>query len=103
MANVQFNVLGNVAENPIDEVFYENRGRKITVNTPTGPQQINSNNRIQLYRSSFSWNNKLFNLTGFYRTGHYHWGYRRRFLWLIPGSELRSQYRHLQWRSALWF
>jgi hypothetical protein len=24
-ANVNFNVLGNVAENPIDEIFYENR------------------------------------------------------------------------------
>ncbi|HMX35704.1 MAG TPA: hypothetical protein PKA94_00365 [Ferruginibacter sp.] len=84
MANVQFNVLGNVTENPIDEVFYENRGRKITVNTPTGPQQINSNNRIQLYRSSFSWNNKLFNLTGFYRTGHYHWGYEGDFFGLYP-------------------
>jgi Glycosyl hydrolases family 2, TIM barrel domain len=83
-ANVQFNVLGNVAENPIDEVFYENRGRKITVNTPTGPQQINSNNRIQLYRSSFNWNNKLFNLTGFYRTGHYHWGYEGDFFGLYP-------------------
>ncbi|HMW25149.1 MAG TPA: hypothetical protein PKC51_00845 [Ferruginibacter sp.] len=84
MANVQFNVLGNVTENPIDEVFYENRGRKITVNTPTGPQQINSNNCIQLYRSSFSWNNKLFNLTGFYRTGHYHWGYEGDFFGLYP-------------------
>ncbi|MBL7693203.1 MAG: hypothetical protein JNK91_00060 [Ferruginibacter sp.] len=84
MANVQFNVLGNVAENPIDEVFYENRGRKITVNTPTGPQQINSNNRIQLYRSSFNWNNKFFNLTGFYRTGHYHWGYEGDFFGLYP-------------------
>ena len=84
MANVQFNVLGNVAENPIDEVFYENRGRKITVNTPAGPQQINSNNRIQLYRSSFNWNNKLFNLTGFYRTGHYHWGYEGDFFGLYP-------------------
>lgn len=83
-ANVQFNVLGNVAENPIDEVFYENRGRKITVNTPTGPQQINSNNRIQLYRSSFNWNNKFFNLTGFYRTGHYHWGYEGDFFGLYP-------------------
>ncbi|CAN5654356.1 hypothetical protein BH10BAC3_BH10BAC3_10300 [soil metagenome] len=84
MANVQFNVLGNVAENPIDEVFYENRGRKITVNTPTGTQQINSNNRIQLYRSSFNWNNKIFNLTGFYRTGHYHWGYEGDFFGLYP-------------------
>lgn len=83
-ANVQFNILGNVAENPIDEVFYENRGRKITVNTPTGTQQINSNNRVQLYRSSFNWNNKLFNLTGFYRTGHYHWGYEGDFFGLYP-------------------
>jgi hypothetical protein len=32
-ANVNFNVLGNVAENPIDEIFYENRGRSRTVNT----------------------------------------------------------------------
>jgi hypothetical protein len=84
MANVQFNVLGNVAENPIDEVFYENRGRRITVNTPNGPQQINSNNRIQLYRSSFNWNSKYFNLTGFYRTGHYHWGYEGDFFGLYP-------------------
>ncbi len=83
-ANVQFNVLGNVAENPIDEVFYENRGRKITVNTPTGTQIINSNNRVQLYRSSFNWNNKIFNLTGFYRTGHYHWGYEGDFFGLYP-------------------
>lgn len=84
MANVQFNILGNVAENPIDEVFYENRGRKITVNTPTGPQQINSNNRIQLYRASFNWDAKHFKLTGFYRTGHYHWGYEGDFFGLYP-------------------
>lgn len=83
-ANIQFNVLGNVAENPIDEVFYENRGRKITVNTPTGTQQINSNNRVQLYRSSFNWDNKTFKLTGFYRTGHYHWGYEGDFFGLYP-------------------
>lgn len=84
MANVQFNVLGNVAENPIDEVFYENRGRRITVNTPTGPQQINSNNRIQLYRASYNWDAKLFKLTGFYRTGHYHWGNEGDFFGLYP-------------------
>lgn len=85
-ANVQFNILGNVAENPIDEVFYENRGRKIIVNTPSGPQQLSSNNRIQLYRASYNWDAKLFKLTGFYRTGHYHWGYEGDFFGLYPES-----------------
>lgn len=84
MANIQFNVLGNVAENPIDEVFYENRGRRITVNTPNGPMMINSNNRFQLYRSTITWSHKNFNLTGFYRTGHYHWGYEGDFFGLYP-------------------
>lgn len=73
-ANVQFNVLGNVAENPIDEIFYENRGRKITVNTTNG-QVVMNPNRVQLYRASYSWDAKDFKLTGFYRTGHYHWAY----------------------------
>lgn len=75
MANIQFNVLGNVAENPIDEVFYENRGRRFTVNTTNGPVVMNSNNRVQLYRANYTWDAKDFKLTGFYRTGHYHWAY----------------------------
>ncbi len=81
-ANVQFNVLGNVAENPIDEIFYENRGRLVTVTTPTGTQQIRSNNRVQLYRSSVNWDAKYFKLHGFYRTGHNHWGYEGDFFGL---------------------
>lgn len=75
MANVQFNILGNVAENPIDEIFYENRGRRITVNTTNGPVLM-SPNRLQLYRASYTWDAKDFKLTGFYRTGHYHWAYQ---------------------------
>jgi hypothetical protein len=83
-ANVQFNVLGNVATNPIDEIFYENRGRPVTVSTQSGPQQITSNNRIQLYKADYSWDAKNFKLTGFYRTGHYHWGYEGDFFGLYP-------------------
>ena len=83
-ANVQFNVLGNVAENPIDEVFYENRGRTITISNTNGTQQNIVNDRIQLYKSSISWNSTYMNLTGFYRTGHFHWGYEGDFFGLYP-------------------
>lgn len=83
-ANVQFNVLGHVAENPIDEIFYENRGRPVSVTSSNGTTQLLSENRVQLYRASFSWNQKYFDLTGFYRTGHYHWGYEGDFFGLYP-------------------
>jgi hypothetical protein len=84
MANVQFNILGNVATKPIDEIFYENRGRPITISTANGPQQITDNNRMQLYRASYTWDAREFKLTGFYRTGHYHWGYEGDFFGLYP-------------------
>jgi hypothetical protein len=83
-ANLQFNILGNVAENPIDEIFYENRGRPIKVQTPSGTTQLPSVNRVQLYRGSFNWNHKYFDVTAFYRTGHYHWGYEGDFFGLYP-------------------
>ena len=84
VANVQFNVLGNVAENPIDEVFYENRGRQISITTANGNQQYITDSKMQLYRSSISWNSSYMNIIGFYRTGHYHWGYEGDFFGLYP-------------------
>lgn len=83
-ANIEFNVLGNVATNPIDEIFYENRGRKIEVKTNDGTVIQKDIERVQLYRADFNWNNKNFNLNGFYRTGHYHWGYEGDFFGLYP-------------------
>lgn len=83
-ANVEFNILGNVALNPIDEIFYENRGRPITVERNGEDIRLDSNNRVQVYRASYSWNHNLFNLNGFYRTGHYHWGYEGDFFGLYP-------------------
>lgn len=83
-AEVNFNILGNVAGNPINEIFYENVGRPITVETPNGDVVITDNNRLRVYNAEFEWNAKDFNLRGFYRTGHYHWGYEGDFFGLYP-------------------
>jgi len=83
-ANVTFNILGNVAQNPIDEIFYENRGLPQEVNTNKGNLSLTSNNRIQVYRGDLTWEDKWFNLKGFYRTGHGPWGYEGDFFGLYP-------------------
>ncbi len=84
-ANVDFNVLGNVATNPINEIFYENRGRPVEiVNTDGETVTLNDNNRLQVYQANVEWNHKLFDLNAFYRTGHYHWGYEGDFFGLYP-------------------
>lgn len=74
-ANAEFNILGNVALNPIDEIFYENKGRPVEVTTADGTTELEDVNRVSLYKASINWNSKYFDLDGFYRTGHYHWGY----------------------------
>lgn len=87
-ANVEFNILGNVAENPINEIFYENAGRPITVTGVDGGNntdvEINDFNRLRVYQAEFEWNTKDFDLRGFYRTGHYHWAYEGDFFNLYP-------------------
>lgn len=83
-ANVNVNILGRVAENPINEIFYENRGRAQKFTTDSGTTQVSDINRVQIYSASYSWNEKHFDLRGFYRTGHYHWGYEGDFFALYP-------------------
>lgn len=84
-ANVDFNITGNVAQNPIDEIFYENRARPVSVEGTDGEEVIIAdNNRVQVYQAEFEWNAKEFDLRGFYRTGHYHWGYEGDFFGLYP-------------------
>jgi hypothetical protein len=82
--SVSLNVLGNVATNPIDQIFYENRGRTQLVQTDEGNVELTSLNRVKVYRASVDWNSRWFNLKGFYRTGHYHWGYEGDFFGLYP-------------------
>jgi hypothetical protein len=83
-ANISFNILGNVAENPIDEIFYENHGRTQEVQTNQGSLAVKSLNRIQVYNFDVTWDDKWFNFRSFYRTGHYHWGYEGDFFGLYP-------------------
>lgn len=83
-ANVNFNIVGNVAQNPIDQIFYENRARPITVNTDQGEVILNDNNRVTVYNAEVEWNTKHADIKYFYRTGHFHWGYEGDFFGLYP-------------------
>ena len=84
-AEVNFNVLGNVAQNPINEIFYENVGRPITIRNSNGEEiVITDNNRVRVYNAEFEWKTKSADIRGFYRTGHYHWGYEGDFFGLYP-------------------
>lgn len=83
-ANVNVNILGRVAENPINEIFYENRGRSQEIVGKDGTVTMSDINRVQVYNASYNWNAKDFELRGFYRTGHYHWGYEGDFFALYP-------------------
>ncbi len=75
-AEVNFNVLGNVAQNPIDQIFYENRGWPVEVEGTNGDVvTISDNERIKLYNAQVDWNTDYVDIKGFYRTGHFHWGY----------------------------
>ncbi|MGD1947577.1 MAG: glycoside hydrolase family 2 TIM barrel-domain containing protein [Croceivirga sp.] len=83
-AEVNVNVVGNVAQNPINEIFYENNSRPIDVSTDVGDVVVSDVNRIRVYQAEFEWNAKEFDLRGFYRTGHYHWGYEGDFFGFYP-------------------
>ena len=83
ITNVSFNVLGDVPRNPIDEIFYENRGRPRTIRTNGGETlALQDVERLKVYRADVSWDDRWFQLNGFFRSGHYHWGYEGDFFGL---------------------
>ncbi|MDD3643639.1 MAG: glycosidase, partial [Candidatus Krumholzibacteria bacterium] len=73
--DLSVNILGNVPVNPIDEIFYENRGRRVTVQTDDGQVELRDIERVKIYRASVRWEDEWFLLDGFYRAGHTHWGH----------------------------
>jgi hypothetical protein len=83
LAALSLNVLGHVPVNPIDEIFYENRGRWRTLVQEDGTVvRLEGIERVKVYRASVSWDDRWFRLDGFYRTGHTHWGYEGDFFGL---------------------
>jgi hypothetical protein len=78
---LSLNVLGNVARNPIDEIFYENRGRPVIqeitdpVTGVTRQVTIRDRERLKVYSASLAWEAPWFRADAFYRAGHGHWGY----------------------------
>ncbi len=82
-ANLSINILGNVPNNPIDQIFYENRSRVRPLATVDGNTVTTGGyERVRVYQASMSWDDRWFGLQGFYRTGHYHWGYEGDFFGL---------------------
>ena len=89
---VVVNGLGNVAENPIDEIFFENRGQSVEIREENGkPFTLNGIERFKVYSASLEWDSKYFHLEGFHRgEGHYHWGHEGDFFTLYP----EAHYQH---------
>ena len=83
-AEVNLNIVGNVARNPIDEIFYESITRPLVTETQDGQIVPGDVQRVNVYQAEFEWNAKDFDLRGFYRTGHYHWGYEGDFFNFYP-------------------
>ena len=84
-AEVTVNVLGNVAANPIDEIFYENRGRSRYITDANGEVvDLGPLERLKLYNAAFNWDGRYFNVNTFFRKGHYHWGYEGDFFGFYP-------------------
>ncbi len=83
-ASANFNVVGNVAQNPIDEIFYETITRRQIVDPTDNTTIVDDGGRVNLYQAEFEWKAKEFDLRGFYRTGHYHWQYEGDFFGLYP-------------------
>ena len=81
--SLSLNVLGNVAQKPIDQIFYEKRGQPVQLTDASGkPYTLQGNERVKVYNASINWDDDDFSLLAYHRIGHYHWGYEGDFFGL---------------------
>ena len=96
-ARLSLNIVGNVAQNRLDPIFYENRNRVVALAgsqasatgatatstssataagsaAPSTQQKLSDLQRLAIYQAEFKIDQRWFSIDGYYRTGHYHWG-----------------------------
>ncbi len=88
---LSINILGNVGVNRIDEIYYENRGRRQTIIVDGEPLPLDDLERVKVYNASVSWDASWFSLKGFYRVGHLHWGYEGDFFGIYRDAFYESR------------
>ena len=71
---LSLNVVGNVAQNRLDEIFYEQRA--------VGDDEVSIADRVGVYGAEIEIERPLATLRGYYRRGHTHWGYEGDFFGL---------------------
>ena len=86
-AKLSLHGVGAVAQNRLDNIFYETRALETVV--PEAGQAPSRkvrkvDDRFAIYRAEFAIEQPEFALNGFFRTGHFHWGYEGDFFGLYP-------------------
>lgn len=90
--NITLSAIGNVAQNKIDDFFYEQNfvetvnARVVDDEGTESTETLNLKDRLNIYSADFSFKDKYYDLTGFYRVGHYHWGNEGDFFSFYPES-----------------
>ena len=108
-ARLSLNIVGNVAQNRLDPIFYENRNRVVALAgssatqagatatstgsptaagsaAPSTQQKLSDLQRLAIYQAEFKIDQKWFSIDGYYRTGHYHWGEEGDFFYLYRNA-----------------
>lgn len=70
---LSLNVVGNVANNRLDDIFYERRALSDHDNNTSTLDSITD--RVGIYGAEVRVERPLATITGYYRRGHTHWGY----------------------------
>jgi len=86
-AKLSLHGVGAVAQNRLDNIFYETRALETIVpeaGEAPSRQVRKIDDRFAVYRAEFAIEQPEFALNGFFRTGHFHWGYEGDFFGLYP-------------------